>query len=161
MGNSYRRYVAVETAVSIVINVLISALFMFAVFGRTPLIDLWGSHGLAIDFIPQTFMISAMSVLVPTLIARKRIRQGVLAPRRSVAPPRLFARLAVRVILLAALLTIVLGAVSVIILNTLWSGPVSFWHAFPYKLSYGALVALIATPIGLSFALSEPKKPLL
>ena len=83
-GEFVCRYVAVETAVSIVINVLISALFMFAVFGRTPLIDLWGSHGLAIDFIPQTFMISAMSVLVPTLIARKRVRQGVLAPRRSV-----------------------------------------------------------------------------
>ena len=158
MGNSHRRYIAVETAVSVVINVLISALFMFAVFGRTPLIELWGTHGLAVDFIPQSFMISAMSVLVPTLIARKRIREGALSTRLSATPSRPFAHLAVRVVVLAALLTVILGAAGVALLSAVWTGPVGFWQAFPYKLAYGATVALIATPIGLSMALSEPKK---
>lgn len=159
MGKSHRRYIAVETAISIVINVLISALFMFAVFGRTPLIELWGPRGLAVDFIPQSFMIAAMSVLVPTLIARKRIREGALSSLPSVRPARPFALLAVRVLVLAALLTVVLGATGVALLSAVWTGPVGFWQAFPYKLAYGAVVALIATPLGLSLALSEPKKP--
>jgi hypothetical protein len=157
MGTSYCQYIAVETAISIIINVIISALFMVAIFGRTPLIDLWGPHGLAFDFIPQTFMITAMSVLVPTLLTRKRIRRGVLA-RRASNPPRLVRHLGIRVVLLAALLTLILGGIGVAILSASWQGPVRYWHAFPLKLLYGGLVALIATPIGLSIALSEAKK---
>lgn len=157
MGTSYRHYIAVETAVSIVINVIISALFMVAVFGRTPQIELWGAHGLALDFIPQTFMITAMSVLVPTLLTRKRIRRGIVLGRQK-NTPRLVRHLAVRVVLLAALLTIILGGIGVAILSASWQGPVSYWHTFPLKLLYGGLVALIATPIGLFIALSEPKK---
>jgi hypothetical protein len=157
MFNPHSRYLAGETSVSIVINVVISAIFMFAVFGRTPLLVLWGPHGLALDFLPQTFMISAMSILVPTLITRRRIGRGAIA-RRPPPPPRILRPLALRIVLLAALLTITLGGIAVVILSAWWTGPIRFWQAFPMKLLYGALVALIATPIGVSIALSEGKK---
>src|SRR5579859_6544248 len=100
MGTSYRRYIAVETAVSIAINVAISAVFMELVFWRSGTIALWGPHGLAIDFLPQTFMISAMSVLVPTLLTRRRVRNGQLQ-RRGAAPPPWLRHLLMRIILLA------------------------------------------------------------
>jgi energy-converting hydrogenase Eha subunit C len=157
MGNGYRRYIAAETGISILINVIFSALFMFAVFGRTASIDLWGGHGLAVDFVPQTFMISAMSVLVPTLVLRKRVGRGVLKTR-SGTPPRLLSHLALRVLLLSGLFTIILGGIGVVILSASWAGPLRFWQAFPLKLVYGGIVALIATPIGLVIALSEPAK---
>lgn len=154
MTSPYRRYIATETAVSIVINVLISALFMVLVFGRSNDIELWGGHGLAVDFIPQTFMIAAMSVLVPTLLTRQRIKRGVLVRSPGERPP-LLANLALRVVVIAVALTVALGAIAVLILDASWTRPLGFWEAFPMKLLYGALVALIATPIGLYIALSE------
>jgi len=154
MASPYRRYFVTETGVSIVINVLISALFMVMVFGHSAGIELWGGHGLAVDFIPQTFMIAAMSVLVPTLLTRQRIKRGVLV-RSAGEPPRLLGNLALRVVVVAIVLTITLGAAGVLILDALWTRPLQFWEAFPLKLLYGGIVALIATPIGLYIALSE------
>ena len=154
MALSHRRYVVTETTVSILINVLISALFMGIVFGRSTWIELWGGQGLAVDFIPQTFMISAMSVLVPTLLTRQRIRRGVLVGRSGFRP-RLLGNLALRVLAVAVVLTLTLGAAGVLMLYALWTRPLSFWEVFPMKLLYGAVVALIATPIGLYIALSE------
>jgi hypothetical protein len=157
MGISHRRYIAIETAISIVINVVISGLFMVAVFGRERFIELWGFHGLAFDFVPQTFMISGMSVLVPTLLARRRISGGVL-PRRTRPPSLFLRRLTVRIVLLALFFTLILGGIGVLLLAQTWKGPLRFWQAFPLKLFYGALVASLATPLGLSLALSDPKK---
>ena len=154
MTSSYRRYIVTETTVSILINVLISALFMVIVFGRSTVIELWGGHGLAVDFIPQTFMIAAMSVLVPTLLTRQRIKRGVLV-RSPVERPRLLGNLALRVIAVAIVLTVALGTAGVLILAVLWTRPLHFWEAFPLKLLYGGIVALIATPIGLYIALCE------
>ena len=154
MAISYRRYIVTETTVSILINVLISGLFMALVFGRATWIELWGGHGLAVDFIPQTFMISAMSVLVPTLLTRGRMKRGLLM-RSQGSPPRYLGRLGVRVVVIAAVLTLTLGALGVLILDAFWTGPLRFWQAFPMKLLYGGIVALIATPIGLYIALSE------
>ena len=154
MTSPYTRYIATETTFSIVINVVISALFMVLVFGRSNGIELWGGHGLAVDFIPQTFMITAMSVLVPTLLTRQRIKRGVLV-RSPGERPRLLGNLALRVVAIAIVMTVALGAIAVLILNALWTRPLGFWEAFPMKLLYGAVVALIATPIGLYIALSE------
>jgi hypothetical protein len=157
MGTSYRRYIAIETAISIVINVAISALFMLAVFGGATSIDLWGRRGLALDFVPQTFMISAMSILVPTLLTRRRIRAGVLV-RRTPPPPPILRHLTARIILLALFFTLTLGGIGILALALTWTGPLRFWQAFPIKLLYGAMVALIATPVGLSIALTDPNK---
>lgn len=157
MALSYRRYILTETTVSIVINVLISALFMALVFGRSTSIELWGGHGLAVDFIPQTFMIAAMSVLVPTLLTRQRLKRGVLA-RNPGAATRYPSSLTLRVVVIAIVLTLTLGAVGVLILDVIWTGPLRFWQAFPMKLLYGGVVASIATPIGLYIALSEREK---
>jgi hypothetical protein len=157
MALSYRRYVLTETTVSIVINVAISALFMVLVFGRSSSIELWGGHGLAVDFIPQTFMISAMSVLVPTLLTRRRMQRGLLLRNPALAPPFLNS-LVLRVVVIAVTLTVVLGAAGVLTLDAVWTGPLHFWQVFPLKLLYGAAIALIATPIGLYIALSERQK---
>jgi hypothetical protein len=159
MPQPQRNYVVVETSISIVINVVLSALFMVLVFGRSAAIDLWGAHGLAGDFIPQTFMISAMSILAPTLLTRQRIRRGSIGAGmlnlRSNTVPVPLRNLAARTVSLALLLTLVLGGLALALVAASWSGPVTFWRAFPWKLAYGAIVALIATPLGLKLALAE------
>ncbi len=128
---------------------------MFAVFGGLNAIDLWGRHGLALDFIPQTFMITLMSVLVPTALSRKRLREKRIVGYASPQPSRWPRSMWVRALLIAAALTVMLGGAAALILAASWSGPLLYWRAFPLKLLYGALVALIATPLGLRIALSE------
>jgi hypothetical protein len=128
---------------------------MFAVFWGLKRIDLWGPHGLALDFVPQTFMITLMSVLVPTALTRKRLREGRIAGYASTRATRWPRSIWARALLIAAALTVMLGGAAVWILSASWNGPLPYWRAFPLKLLYGALVALIATPLGLRIALSE------
>lgn len=147
-----------ETAISVVVNVAISAGFMFLVFGRSRLIELWGLHGLALDFLPQTFMISAMSVLVPMVLTRSRIASGRIAGHAPRLHHPLVRNLAFRMLFMGAILSTLSGGMAVVVLNLLWAGPAAFWHVFPWKLAYGALVGTIATPLGLALALADPRR---
>jgi hypothetical protein len=155
MINEHNRYVLSETAISVVINIVLSALFMFLVFGRSPTIELWGRPGLALDFVPQTFMISLMSVLVPSLITRRRMKSGRVAARASARLRNLPKNVVFRAIVIGCGLTVLLGGGAVLLLSAVWRGAAPFWVTFPLKLAYGVLVATIATPLGLYATLSE------
>ena len=63
-----------ETAISIVISAVISALAFVLVFGHDQAVDL-GAYGF--DFFPQGFMIALMSSLVPSLQQWRRIGGAV------------------------------------------------------------------------------------
>jgi hypothetical protein len=156
--SAQRLYIARETTVNVVINTMISAVFMKMAFGGRASINLWGPHGLVLDFVPQTFMISAMSILVPTLIARRRMRCGVMEPLRLLTLPPALQPLWRRSLLLAGTLTGVAGGIGTGLLTALSADPLTFWDVFPLKLGYGALIAAIATPIGLVMALSEDRE---
>jgi hypothetical protein len=158
MVDGHKGYIAVETAISVAINVGISAAFMFLVFGRSPTIDLWGPHGLALDFVPQTFMITLMSVLVPSLITRRRLKSGRIARRAMVGHGRVPRNILSRAIIIGCALTVLLGGCAVLLLSASWRGSEPFWHVFPFKLIYGALVAAIATPLGLHATLTEAER---
>lgn len=149
------RYIVIETAISVIINAAISAGFAFLVFGGRPDIGLWGSAGLALDFVPQTFMIAMMSVLVPTALTRRRIRAGVLRPD-SGPPSRLPRHLFVRGLFVSVVATVVLGGAATALLAASWSGPVGFAAVLPLKILYGAGVALIVTPLALKAAMTIP-----
>jgi hypothetical protein len=155
VNDGHNHYVAVETSISVVLNIVISALFMFLVFGRTVGIELWGTHGLALDFVPQTFMITLMSVWVPSLITRRRIRCGRIKRLEQLAPSRLPRSIFLRAVAIGCVLTVLAGGCAVLIASALWHVTESFWHVLPFKLAYGALVAAIATPLGLRAILSE------
>lgn len=128
---------------------------MALVFGKQDRIELWGPHGLALDCAPQTFMISLMSVLVPTAIARRRLRMRHIVGYTGVQVVGWLRNLWWRALLIAVALTVILGTTSVGVMAAIWKGAVGFWTAFPFKLLYGALVALIATSLSLRIALSQ------
>lgn len=146
-----RRYLLVETSISMLVNALFSAGFTFLVFGGRGEIGLWGPAGLALDFAPQTFVIAMMSVLVPTALTRRRIRSGALAPGRR-APSRLPGNLLVRALLVASGATLLLGGAATAVLAASWSGPLTFGAVLSLKIVYGALVALAVTPLALRAA---------
>lgn len=128
---------------------------MALVFGKQNRIELWGPHGLALDFAPQTFMIALMSVLIPTAIARRRLRMRLIVGYPGVQGTGWLRNMWWRALIIAVALTATLGAAFVGVVAAIWKGPVGFWTAFPFKLLYGALVALVATSLSLRIALSQ------
>lgn len=150
-----QRYIIVETLIGMAINAAISAGFAIFVFGGRAEVGLWGADGLALDFVPQTFMVALMSALVPSLLTRRRIAAGAIHARGAPAPlPR---NLLLRALLLASLATILLGGGATLILAFLLSGPVAFGALLPLKIAYGALVSALVTPLALRAALADPK----
>ncbi len=61
MTTQHSRYLAIETAVSGVINAVLSIIFFLIVFGRADLIPVEGNPGLVVDALPQTFMVVFMT----------------------------------------------------------------------------------------------------
>lgn len=146
-------YIRRETAVSIVINVALSAAFFLAVFGAEGLVPVWGVGGYVFDFGPQGFMIGLMAALVPGMLARKALASGKVV--RVAGKSGLPAAVLPRAILCGALGAAVGVAASALLL---WAGGATQLEWLPAllaKLSFGAVLALIVTPAGLRAELTK------
>jgi hypothetical protein len=153
MSQDHYRYIAIETAISLVINVALSAAFAWLMFhGRDP-IAFASSNGFGIDYFPQTFMIGLMSVVVPTLLTRRRLKAAKLQP--AMGRVRLPSRLIIRAPFVAVIATVVLGGAAFLLSMGLLPLSVSFSKLVAIKLIYGAFVALAVTPVGLRAALRD------
>ncbi|MBI1684095.1 hypothetical protein [Caulobacter hibisci] len=157
MSLAHRRYVAVETAVSVVINIILSGAFTWLFFGGRTSIAYAGPHGYGVDVFPQTFAIALMSVLVPSLLTRKRLASGKAQPLAGAG--WLPARLVLRAPLLAVAATTLLGGGFYGLGQFGLPQTVTVSTLLAIKLVYGALVAVVVTPIGLIAALKEPARP--
>lgn len=144
-------YVRRETLASILINTVLSLAFFLLVFGTSATVPTRGLHSLAVDFIPQSFMIALMSTLVPGALTLRRVRAGTLP--RSTRPSRLPAKLVPRA-LLVALLAVLLGAgITGAVVWFTAPDAIAWLPALLIKLAYGGLLAAITTPPGLRAAL--------
>ena len=141
MTPSQRRYVFIETAISIVINTLISIGFVYLVFGGIARI---ATAALIPDSVPQSFMIALMSTIVPTLLTRKRLRAGSVAPL-DWQIPRLLKALPVRALLIAFVAAAVGLAVHAILLGNIAPNELSFAMTLTFKATFGAILAGIVT----------------
>ncbi|HUD94686.1 hypothetical protein [Sphingobium sp.] len=148
-------YVRRETAISIAINAALSLAFFLAIFGLDRPIPPWGVGGWVFDFMPQGFMIALMSVLVPGIIAGRKLRSGrlVATPSSSLLPRHLVARA-----ILLAITSALAG--SALVATFVWIGGVQMLTplaALLFKVGYGAGLAAIITPPSLRTALSAPR----
>lgn len=133
-----------ETLISMVINGVLSLVFT-AIFFR-PFADI-AVAGLAFDFVPQSFAITLMSVLVPGFLTRRKLAAGVVAPLagRSVLPRSLVLRA-----LLLAIVAAGVGYLVRLVFDAVIAVPTLAWGAgAAIKIAYGVLLALVTTPIGL------------
>lgn len=146
-------YIRKETQISMLINGVLSLVFFLIVFGRSAPVPVWGVGNWVFDYLPQSFMITLMSTLVPGALTVKRVKSGVLKP----APynSRLPSSFAARAILLAVI-TAPLGT-AVIALATRLAGleVIGWMPALALKVMYGAVLGAIITPIGLRAALRQ------
>lgn len=138
-----RRYLAGETIIGAVINAVLSVAFVFIVFGGRTVVPVWGAGGLVLDAVPQTLMVSLMSMLVPGLLTRKRLLQGKVA---GALPPTIGA-IVRRSIVVALVLAVMLTGVQCLLLSL---GPqsYSFGAVLTGKMVYGAILGAAVARYG-------------
>ena len=154
MARQQRLHMLRETLVSMMINASLSALFVFLIFGGRDRVALWGTGGLALDFVPQTFIIAFMATLVPSLITRRRIRLGKMAGAASGAS-KLPGNLVMRSLMIAALVSIVAIPLAVAAIAFCSSGELNFATVLPMKILYGATLALLVTTFSIRAAFGD------
>ena len=146
-------YIRKETLISMAINGVLSAAFFLLVFGMAPSVPAWGVGSWVFDFLPQSFMITLMSTLVPGALTAKRLKAGVVQPGGQAS--RLPRSLPLRALLLA-MLAAAIGTGLVAAVTTLTGIKALDWlPALGVKVIYGIALGAIVTPIGLRAALSD------
>lgn len=146
-------YIRRETLFSMAINGVLSAVFFLLVFGLAESIGVWGMGNWVFDFLPQSFMITLMSTLVPGALTAKRLKAKVIQSGEyaSHLPRYLPLRALLLAVLAAVIGTGVVAGVAVLIgINELALVP-----AVGLKVIYGIALGAVVTPIGLRAALSR------
>jgi hypothetical protein len=153
MTREQRHYVLIETLISVAINTVISIGFVWLAFGGSSSVAV---RALILDAVPQSFMITLMSVLVPGMLTARRLKSGRIAaiPSSSMPWP-----LGLRA-LFAAIIAVALG-VAVHLVGLSWWSPaaVSFPAVLAIKVAYGAALVAIVTPLMLRSALAANHAP--
>ncbi len=153
MKISHGSYIAKETAINTVISMVFSMLFALLFFRAHSDIDL-GSRAVVLDMAPQGFAVALMSFLIPTLLTRKRRRDGALPARAGTH------RLPRNALLRGALAGAIAAAVCTAGYAMLGPAPGAIIeplnHFIMLKAVFGAMLSLMLTPIALDAALKDP-----
>jgi hypothetical protein len=149
---THEAYIRKETMVSMVINGVLSAVFFLLVFGMATSVPAWGVGNWVFDFLPQSFMITLMSTLVPGALTAKRLKAGEIQPGSYNS--RLPRSLVMRALLLAVLAAAIGTGLVAAIITLTGVNELALLPAFGVKVIYGIALGAIVTPIGLRAALS-------
>lgn len=153
MQPAHRAYLARETAASALINAVISLLVAWLVFGRagSPVTD---AQAFGADFLPQAFILSVMSSLVPTALTRRRLHQGVVAPAARLPLPLPRNQL-LRALLIGLVAMVVAGGVAALLTPAVWTGPLSMPAVYAVKVVFGVLLSIPVTLLAVRAALAD------
>jgi hypothetical protein len=148
------RYIATEVAISALINGALSLLAAWLVFGGRQSIEAAGPQGFAMDFLPQTFMVTLMSTLVPTWLTRRRVRSGQIG-KLPQAASRLPQNVALRALALALASTALLGVGAMALAPVVLEGAVLLTGLLALKVAYGVVISVPVTGFALRAALAD------
>ena len=154
MQGKASKYLSVETAMSGLVNGILNLAAAFAIFHGRGTIPATGPGSLLKDTIGETFLVTALSTLIPTLIARQRRRAGTL-PQPEDGKPAPAGNIYIRSTLIGLAFTIVCVSCNAVLLPRLFPGGVSFHTVLLFKTLYGAVFGSIATFLALKRALHE------
>ncbi|WP_076070014.1 hypothetical protein [Sphingomonas montana] len=156
MTAAQRRYRRIETAIGATISAVLSVVFMLLIFGGRDPVAVRDWDGLIVDAFPQSLMIALMATLVPTLLTRRRVAVGAVAP----LPPRdrRPRHVMVRSLMVALPIAVVATAAHVVILP-LVGGAVPFATALGCKALYGALLGAVVARWAVTAALTDRFTP--
>lgn len=152
MTNAQRRYVRTEMIVAAIINAVLSIVFTLIVFGGKQMVPVGGRSGLIVDAAPQTLTIAMMSMLVPTLLTRKRVACGRIAPLPG--PSRWPSNVLIRSMLIA----VVAVTIALVLHRTFMPLAGSSWPFSPtviFKATYGAILGAAISGYAVVKALAD------
>lgn len=152
-----RSYIFKETIFSTIANSLISLGFALAVAHGMEEVPVWRGIGVAVDFVPQTFMLVCMTTLVVTAIARMNMRKNrvpfIRAPASAfinMAP----ASLTVRSLVFGLFAVLALVPLLVTVLFLLGVDSLGYGIFIGVKVIYGAILSILIAPFILRVALT-------
>ena len=152
-------YIARESAIGSVINLVIGSAFFLVVFRGQSDPAVWGPGGLILDCVPQGFMIGLMSIIPAMLITRMRVAKGlslpVPSPTRTVLPSNPF----LRGILVALASMVCLVGVAAALAWATGAQSLPFWPAFVLKALPGIAVPWIVCSSAIKVALAPRAAP--
>ena len=153
MHEKASNYLAVETAGSGVVNGILNFAAAFALFHGRSRVPATGPASLLRDLIGETFLVTALSILVPTLVARRRRRAGTLpvSTGRRPKPPNLY----LRALVAGLICTCACMPFNALLLPRIFPDGVSFRNVLLYKTLYGTVLGAIATLLAVRRALHE------
>ena len=148
------RIVAVETRISVIINMVLSAVFFFLAFGLSPKVLTTASPDqLALDFIPQSLAIGFFAALVPSLIMSGKRRKGQIEGVDSNA-------ISFKTTLLRAIgfaFAAGIAGLAVMVALPMVTAEMDYFPALAVKVIYGGALASLVTPRALRMALITEK----
>jgi hypothetical protein len=149
----YVRYVAFETAIGIAINAILSVGLTYALFeAHVPMPG--DSPALLRDIGTQCFIVALASVLVPTLLTRRRCQGG--AVQGLGRPAGWLDNLLLRALLFAACATAIgVALLYWAVLPQLAPGGFTIRAFLAFKGTVGGLVAFAVTPVAVHLALGD------
>lgn len=156
MTQELTRVIRKEAAIAAVVSALISAVFVFALFGDSHPAPLWGAGGAAVDFLPQTFVLSLMSALVPALSMRRKLapeKLEAVAGKAWRLPRHPFARS----LLIAVLATLAGSPCGTALLWVIAGGNIDFVVLLVTKMAYSALVATLVAQVSIRATLAQAR----
>ena len=135
----------------------LSAAFFLLLFGGQELVSVWGARGYAADFVPQSFMITLMSVLMPGLATERKLRAGQVTPYAD--STRLPRKPGLRALVLAVPAALAGGTAIAALLSRAGVDGIAWAPGLGLKIAYSGLLGSIVTPIGLRAALARRDTP--
>jgi hypothetical protein len=154
MLQEQKKYIIRETVLNSIVNGIFSVFFVWLIFSGHEVIELWGESGLATDFVPQTFLVSVMSMLVLGGVTRKRVLRGSILPLENYKS-RLSGNILVRSLFVATVVTVVAAPVAIFLLAIAWNDSIDLVNIYFIKGFYGFFIAMAVSPIALRTALSD------
>jgi hypothetical protein len=148
MNVEQRQYLAKETASSGVVNGVLNFAAAHLIFHGSIRIPTTGPGSLLRDSIGETFIVTALSVLIPSLVTRHRQRVGSL-PVSRVTQPTPASQLYVRAIVIALIFTGVFVSINALALPVIFPNGVSFSNVLLFKTLYGAVIGSLATSLAI------------
>lgn len=151
----HRPYLERETLKGILISIALSLVFALLVLGIQPMIPIRGPRGLILDAAPQTFMVTLLGTLVPTITTRRDVREGkigvVLSSKTWPLPRNPF----LRALCFAAPITVIGAGAHALVLPRLGAEAWPFALALFWKGLYGAALAATVVPIAVRRAFAD------
>lgn len=141
------RYIAIETAVSVIINAVVNvAPAAISLSGQETV--LISAHGMAPTAVAPVFMSAFMSALVPSLLTRRRYCKGKLQPRLDTGGPTVIQALSVA-LSLAATSTLLAMFLTSIVSAQLAGERLQVGVMLLFYGVYGGVLAALVTPAAL------------